>query len=96
MLLPDSTLDLTITDLARDLLLTVLVLAGPVLLAGLVVGVAVSLFQALTSVQEQTLSIVPKMLAVVVVGLFLLAPALTLLRDFCLRVFERLHSFGLS
>jgi len=91
-----ETLDLQVLDLAREMLGLVLLIAGPILLVGLVVGVAVSVFQALTSVQEQTLSIVPKMLAVVVVGLFLLAPALTLLRDFCLRVFERLHSFGLS
>ena len=57
MLLADSSLDLAITDLARDLLMTVLVLAGPVLLVGLVVGVAVSLFQALTSVQEMTIGL---------------------------------------
>ena len=86
----------TVVNLATQAMTLALKVAGPILLVGLVVGVAVSVFQALTSVQEQTLSIVPKMLAVVVVGLFLLAPALTLLRDFCLRVFERLHSFGLS
>jgi flagellar biosynthetic protein FliQ len=73
-----------------------LLIAGPLLLVGLVVGVAVSVFQALTSVQEQTLSLVPKMLAVVLVGLFLLAPALALLRDFCVRVIQELHGFGLS
>ena len=57
-------LDLVVVDLAREMLLTVLMIAGPVLIAGLVVGVSVSLFQALTSVQEQTLSLVPKMMAV--------------------------------
>jgi flagellar biosynthetic protein FliQ len=91
-----STLDLSITDLARDLLLTVLVLAGPVLLVGLVVGVAVSLFQALTSVQEQTLSLVPKMFSVMLVVLLLLAPALHLLVDYTRRVLERMVVFGLS
>lgn len=98
MFLADSlhTLDLTITDLARDLLLTVLVLAGPVLLVGLVVGVAVSLFQALTSVQEQTLSLVPKMFSVMLVVLLLLAPALHLLVDYTRRVLEHLVTFGLS
>lgn len=89
-------MDLRIIDLARDLLLTSLLIAGPVLLVGLVVGVAVSLFQALTSVQEQTLSLVPKMIAVIVVALVMLAPALGILRDFCLGVFGQLHSFGLS
>ena len=89
-------LDTRVLDLAREMVGLALLIAGPLLLVGLVVGVAVSVFQALTSVQEQTLSVVPKMFAVLLVGLFLLAPALHLLRDFCLRVFEQLGSFGLS
>ncbi|MFO1011725.1 MAG: flagellar biosynthetic protein FliQ [Planctomycetota bacterium] len=91
-----SSLDLQITDLARDLLITTILLAGPVLLVGLVVGIAVSLFQALTSVQEQTLSLIPKMLAVMLVVLLLLAPALQILVDYTTRVFGQLVSFGLS
>ena len=89
-------LDLRVIDLAREMLFTALLISAPILLVGLVVGVAVSLFQALTSVQEQTLSLVPKMFAVVLVSLFLLAPALALLRDFSLRVLDQLHSFGLQ
>ncbi len=89
-------LDLRVIDLFREMLFTVLLLAGPVLAVGLIVGVAVSLFQALTSVQEQTLSLVPKMLAVVVVALLLLAPALSILRDFFLRILGQLNEFGLA
>jgi flagellar biosynthetic protein FliQ len=91
-----DTLDLRVLDLAREMIGLTLLIAGPLLIVGLIVGVAVSVFQALTSVQEQTLSLVPKMLAVVLVGLFLLAPALALLRDFCVRVIQELHGFGLS
>jgi flagellar biosynthesis protein FliQ len=89
-------LELQLTEMARDLLWTVIVLAGPVLLVGLVVGVLVSLFQALTSVQEQTMSLIPKMFAVMLVVLLLLAPALQLLRDYTERVLSQLVSFGLS
>lgn len=89
-------LDLHIVDLARDLLVTTVILAGPVLLIGLVVGIAVSLFQALTSVQEQTMSLIPKMFAVMLVTLFLLAPALQILQDFALQVFGQLQAFGTS
>ena len=89
-------LDLRVIDLAREMFLTVLIVSGPVLIVGLTVGVLVSLFQALTSVQEQTLSLVPKMVAVVAVALFLLAPTLSVLRDFCLRVIGQLREFGLS
>ena len=89
-------LELQITELARELLLTALILSGPVLLVGLLVGIAVSLFQALTSVQEQTMSLIPKMFAVMLVTLVLLAPALQILRDYALRVFERIPTFGLT
>ena len=88
--------DLYISDLVRELLFTALMLAGPVLLVGLVVGVAVSLFQALTSVQEQTLSLVPKMVAVILMTLLLLAPALQVIRDYTEGIFGKLVEFGLS
>lgn len=91
-----DTLDTQVLDLAREMIGLALLIAGPLLLVGLVIGVAVSVFQALTSVQEQTLSVVPKLFGVLIVGLFLLAPALGLLRDFCLRVIEKLNTFGLS
>ena len=89
-------LDLQVVDLARKLLFTALIIAGPVLLIGMVVGVAVSLFQALTSVQEQTMSMVPKMFAVILVSLMLMAPALGVLKDYCLSILLQLNSFGLS
>ena len=53
----------------REGLLLVLVLSGPPLLASLLVGLLVSILQALTSIQEQTLSFVPRLVAV---GLVLL------------------------
>mgnify|MGYP002629927060 CR=1 FL=1 len=89
-------IDLQVTDLARELLMTALVLAAPALMIGLMVGVAVSLFQALTSVQEQTMSLIPKMFAVLGVTLVLLSPMMQLMRDYTLRIFDQLHGFGLS
>ena len=91
-----QTLDMQVTEFARDLLWTTIIVTAPVLLTGLVVGVAISLFQALTSVQEQSLSQVPKMIAVMAVTLLLLAPCLGVLRDFTERIFGMLVSFGLS
>ena len=92
----DPAIDLRIVDLMREMLMTTLYVAGPLLVVGLIVGVGVSLFQALTSVQEQTLSMVPKMIAVIAVALILLAPAMGLLRDFTLEIFGQLVSFGTS
>ncbi len=91
-----DSLDLRVVDLARDMLMTTLIVAGPALIAGLVVGLSVSLFQALTSIQEQTLSLVPKVLATMGVVLVLLAPLIQILRDYTERVFESLTEFGLS
>lgn len=88
--------DLRIIDLARDLLWTTMIVAGPALLVGLFVGVMISLFQALTSIQEQTMSLVPKMLAVMILTLMLLAPALEILRSFTVRILGQLVEFGLS
>jgi flagellar biosynthesis protein FliQ len=89
-------IDLQVVEMARDMLVTTLILCGPILLVGLVVGVAISLFQALTSVQEQTMSQIPKMLAVMGVTLLMMAPMLQVLRDYAERVFTQLHTFGLS
>jgi len=54
-------------ELAKASLMLVLTIAGPMLLASLVVGVAVSLFQALTQVQESTLTFVPKITSIGIV-----------------------------
>ena len=53
-----------ILDLARDAIYVLIVVAAPMMLAGLVVGLVVSLFQALTQIQEMTLAFVPKILAI--------------------------------
>jgi flagellar biosynthetic protein FliQ len=54
----------TAVELAIHAMTTTMIVAAPFLLAGLVVGVVVSIFQAITSIQEPTLSFVPKILAV--------------------------------
>ncbi len=55
-----------ILDIARDALWTLLLVASPVLVVALVVGLVISLFQALTQIQEQTLTFVPKLFAIVI------------------------------
>ena len=54
-----------VVDLMQESFKTALLLALPPLLAAMVVGLAVAVFQSVTSIQEQTLVLVPKMLAVV-------------------------------
>jgi len=56
----------TVINLAQNALMIVLYLAAPLLGISLIVGLAVSIFQATTQIQEQTLSFIPKILAVIV------------------------------
>ena len=56
-----------LTELAATALMKVLIWSAPAVLAGLLVGFMISLFQAVTQIQEQTLTFVPKIIAVFVV-----------------------------
>ena len=64
-----------------------LILATPILGAGLVIGLVVSLFQAVTQIQEQTLSFVPKMIAMGLVALMLAPWLIQQISDFAERMF---------
>lgn len=86
----------TLVDLAKSTLLTSLALVTPALLVGMVIGLVVSLLQTITSVQEQTLAIVPKMLAVVATLLLLLPWILGTLREFARGLFANLAAYGLA
>ncbi len=55
-----------VLEVARDSIWTIVIVSSPLLVIGLVVGVAISLIQALTQIQEQTLVFVPKILAIFV------------------------------
>lgn len=70
--------DLVIMKLARDAIVVVTLVSAPALGLGLLVGLAVSIFQAVTSIQEMTLAIIPKILAVFV--------ALLVCGPWCLRL----------
>ena len=53
-----------VLDIARDAIYTILITSAPLLLVSLVVGLIISIFQTVTSIQEQTLTFVPKMLSI--------------------------------
>jgi flagellar biosynthesis protein FliQ len=55
-----------VLDIAREAIYTLIVVASPVMLVGLGVGVAIALLQALTQIQEMTIAFVPKILAIFV------------------------------
>ena len=53
-----------VLDIARDAIYTILITSAPLLLVSLVVGLIISIFQTVTSIQEQTLTFVPKIIAI--------------------------------
>ncbi len=59
-------------DLGREALLMVLIISAPIMGVGLLVGLLISLFQSMTQLQEQTISFVPKIVAMVGVALVLI------------------------
>ncbi|HXW27506.1 MAG TPA: flagellar biosynthesis protein FliQ [Xanthobacteraceae bacterium] len=61
-----------VLDVARDAIMTLVLVAAPLMLVGLAVGVLISLFQALTQIQEMTLVFVPKILAIFITLLIVL------------------------
>lgn len=63
---------LEVLDIARDGIWVMILVAAPMMLVGLVVGVVIALFQALTQIQEMTLVFVPKIIAIFVVMLIAL------------------------
>jgi flagellar biosynthetic protein FliQ len=61
-----------VLDIARDAILTLVLVASPLMLVGLAIGVIISLVQALTQIQEMTLVFVPKILAIFITMLIAL------------------------
>ena len=77
-------------DVAREGLWTMIKIGAPVLLTGLVVGVLVSLLQAVTQLQEPTLTFVPKVLAVFGSLILFLPFMLNTLNDFWKSILDRM------
>ena len=63
----------TVIAIAEEGIWTIILIAGPLLLVALVVGLIVSIFQATTQIQEQTLAFIPKIVAVLV-GIVIFGP----------------------
>lgn len=82
-----------VLSLAERGIFTTLLVAGPLLILALAVGLLVSIFQATTQIQEQTLAFIPKIIAVLV-GLVVFGPwMLTTIVEFTLDIFTNLNQF---
>ena len=81
-----------VLDIARDALYTIITVSAPLLLISLIVGLVVSIFQTVTSIQEQTLTFIPKIIAVFVGMILCGSWMLNLLSDFMVKLW---NDFGI-
>lgn len=85
--------DQVVVSLAKEAVLTILLVAGPALGIGMLVGLLVSIFQATTQIQEQTLTFVPKIVAVLV-SIVIFGPwMIRILVDFAHRILANLPAY---
>ena len=83
-----------VLDVARDAIVTLVIVSAPLMLVGLVVGVVISLFQALTQIQEMTLVFVPKILAIFIAMLVALPFMADTLQGQMTRIAARIATGG--
>ena len=81
-------------EIVRESVIVLLQMATPLMLLGLIVGLVVSLFQALTQIQEMTLTFVPKIVVIFVALLVLFPFMLSTLTAFTVRLMDRIISLG--
>lgn len=83
----------SVIEVATRAMLIILYVSGPMLLLGLVVGLAVSVFQATTQIQEQTLTFIPKIIAILG-AIILFGPwMLTVMTDFTTDLFNNINNY---
>lgn len=81
-------------DIAFEAIRATLLVASPIMIVGLIVGLIIAIFQALTQIQEATLTFVPRILVVFASLLFLLPYMLSVLTDLMEYVMDKAISLG--
>jgi len=83
-----------VLDVGREALWLVLQTAGPIMMAGLLIGVIIAVFQALTTIQEMTLTFVPKILIIFAAIVVFLPHMMTSMMEFTHSLFDRMVGLG--
>ena len=84
-----------VMDIASNAMITAIMFASPILLISIIVGLAVSIFQATTHIQEQTLTFVPKVLAIVGVMILFGPWMITVLTTFITELYSGMNTLFL-
>ena len=82
--------EVAVLEVGSEALWVILKISAPIMLAGLVIGLVISLFQALTSIQEMTLTFVPKIIVIFIAIVVFLPFMMTSLLEFSRSLFDRM------
>lgn len=83
-----------VIEIGTQAMWVILKVAGPIMMAGLGIGLVIALFQALTTIQEMTLTFVPKILVIFATIIIMLPYMLANLKEFTISLFERMVTLG--
>lgn len=86
--------DAAVIAVGQEALLVILKISAPIMIAGMVIGLIIALFQALTTIQEMTLTFVPKILVIFVAMILFMPFMLTTLIEFSHTLFDRIVAGG--
>ncbi|MFQ5619035.1 MAG: flagellar biosynthesis protein FliQ [Rhodospirillales bacterium] len=83
-----------VLQVGREALFVVLKTSGPIMLSGLAIGLIIALFQALTTIQEMTLTFVPKIIVIFLAIIVFLPFMMTTVIEFARALFDRMVALG--
>ena len=83
-----------IVDITRESIFTLIKMVGPMLIIAMFIGLLIGLFQALTQIQEMTITFVPKIIAVFVSLIFLMPFMISQITTFTNNMYDRIISLG--
>ena len=86
--------EIAVVEVGREALWVVLKVAGPIMAAGLLIGLVVALFMALTTIQEMTLTFVPKIIVIFTSIILFLPFMMTTVIEFAHSLFDRIVGLG--
>ena len=86
--------EIAVLEVGREAILVTLKIGGPIMFAGMLVGLVIALFQALTTIQEMTLTFVPKIIVIFVAIVLFLPFMMTTMIEFTQTLFDRISAGG--
>ncbi|MCH7956828.1 MAG: flagellar biosynthesis protein FliQ [Proteobacteria bacterium] len=86
--------EVDVLEVGQEALFVVLKTSGPIMLSGLAIGLIIALFQALTTIQEMTLTFVPKIIVIFLAIIVFLPFMMTTVIEFARQLFDRMVALG--